>query len=232
VATLIALLPLVRHRVDSSAAEDALHTAKARRAAEIDGLEQSARERYGPAPIDPMAAAHALVRAMPADCAVVDEAITTGVYVRGFHHWTEPGRYFFCEGGGLGWGMPAAARGLARPRRPPAGAVRRGRRVGHVLAQALWTAAHERLPVVFGVFVNREYLILKNYLRGMKGDSVRTDRYVACSSTIPSSTTSTWRRRWVWPAPESTTRQHHGRREGRPRRRPAHVVEIPIASPG
>ena len=52
--------------------------------------------------------AHALVRAMPADTAVVDEAITTGVYVRGFHHWTEPGRYFFCKGGGLGWGMPAA----------------------------------------------------------------------------------------------------------------------------
>ena len=50
--------------------------------------------------------------------------------------------------------------------------------------QALWTAAHERLPVVFGVFVNREYLILKNYLRGMKGDSVHHDRYVDLGQII------------------------------------------------
>ena len=184
-ATLTALLPLVRRRVDTSAAEDALHAAKARRAAEIEALEQAARDRYGSAPMDPMAAAHALVRAMPADCAVVDEAITTGVYVRGFHHWTEPGRYFFCDGGGLGWGMPAALGvSLAHDARLPVLCA-----VGDGSAmyspQALWTAAHERLPVIFGVFVNREYLILKNYLRGMKGDSVRTDRYVAMQLDDP-----------------------------------------------
>ena len=51
--------------------------------------------------------------------------------------------------------------------------------------QALWTAAHERLPVVFAVFVNREYLILKNYLRGRKGESVERDRYVAMQITDP-----------------------------------------------
>jgi benzoylformate decarboxylase len=132
-----------------------------------------------------MAAAHALVRAMPADSVVVDEAITTGVYVRGFHHWTEPGRYFFCDGGGLGWGMPAALGvSLAHDGRLPVLCA-----VGDGSAmyspQALWTAARERLPVVFGVFVNREYLILKNYLRSMKGDSVRTDRYVAMQLDDP-----------------------------------------------
>ena len=66
--------------------------------------------------------------------AVVDEAITTGVYVRGFHHWTEPGRYFFCKGGGLGWGMPAAL-GVSLASRPSsARALRRRRRLGDVLA--------------------------------------------------------------------------------------------------
>jgi len=184
-ATLTAVLPLVRRRVDTSAAEDALDAARARRAAEIEALEQAARDRYGSAPIDPMAAAHALVRAMPVDCAVVDEAITTGVYVRGFHHWTEPGRYFFCDGGGLGWGMPAALGvSLAHDGHLPVLCA-----VGDGSAmyspQALWTAAHERLPVVFGVLVNREYLILKNYLRGMKGDSVRTGRYVAMQLDDP-----------------------------------------------
>jgi benzoylformate decarboxylase len=184
-ATLAALLPLVRQRVDAEAARDALDAARVRRADEIESLEQAARDRYGATPIDPMAAAHALVRAMPPDVAVVDEAITTGVYVRGFHHWTEPGRYFFCDGGGLGWGMPAALGvSLAHDKRMPVLCA-----VGDGSAmyspQALWTAAHERLPVVFGVFVNREYLILKNYLRAMKGESVRTGRYVAMQIEDP-----------------------------------------------
>ena len=78
------------------------------RAGEIEQLDVSALGRYGPAPMHPMAAAHALVRSVPSDVAVVDEAITTGVYVRGFHHTDVPGTYFFCRGGGLGWGMPAA----------------------------------------------------------------------------------------------------------------------------
>ncbi len=184
-ATLTALLPLVRPRADAQAARDALDAARTRRAAEIEALEQAARDRYTTTPIDPMAAAHALVRSMPSDAAVVDEAITTGVYVRGFHHWTEPGRYFFCDGGGLGWGMPAALGvSLAHDGRLPVLCA-----VGDGSAmyspQALWTAAHENLPVVFGVFVNREYLILKNYLRTMKGDSVRTNRYVAMQIDNP-----------------------------------------------
>jgi benzoylformate decarboxylase len=162
-----------------------LDAARQRRRNEIEALEQAALDRYGTAPIDPMAAAHALVRAMPSDVAVVDEAITTGIYVRGFHHWTEPGRYFFCDGGGLGWGMPAALGvSLAHNRNVPLLCA-----VGDGSAmyspQSLWTAARERLPIVFGVFVNREYLILKNYLRTMKGDSVRTNRYIAMEIDDP-----------------------------------------------
>ena len=40
--------------------------------------------------------------------------------------------------------------------------------------QALWTAAAEGLPVVFAVVNNRQYKILKGYLRGMGGAAVRT----------------------------------------------------------
>jgi benzoylformate decarboxylase len=183
--SLEALLPLVRERADVAAAKDAVEAGRASRAAELARLEEAARERYRAAPIDPMAAAHAVVRAMPEGMAVVDEAITTGTYVRGFHHWTEPGRYFFCEGGGLGWGMPAALGvSLAHDGTMPVLAA-----IGDGSAmyspQALWTAAHERLPVVFAVFVNREYLILKNYLRTRKGDSVERDRYVAMQITDP-----------------------------------------------
>ena len=131
-----------------------------------------------------MAAVHALVKALPPETPVVDEAITSNAYVRGFHHPTKPGRYFFARGGGLGWGMPAAVGvSLAYDKAPVLCVVGDGSAM--YSPQALWTAAHERLPVVFAVFVNREYLILKNYLRTRKGESVERDRYVAMQITDP-----------------------------------------------
>jgi benzoylformate decarboxylase len=183
-ATLDALLPLVRARVDGDAVRQALAAAQTARSAEVEALEATALDRYGPAPMDPMAAAHALVRALPPDTCVVDEAITTGVYVRGFHHWTEPGRYFFCTGGGLGWGMPAACGvSLAHGAEPVLCVVGDGSAM--YSPQALWTAAAEQLPVVFAVVNNRQYKILKGYLQGMGGASVRTGRFIGMDLDDP-----------------------------------------------
>jgi len=182
--SLDALLPLVQARADTVAAADSLAAARGARAAAVNELEQTALDRYGPAPMDPMAAAHALVRAMPPDSLVVDEAITTGVYVRGFHHWTEPGHYFFCTGGGLGWGMPAACGvSLGHHRAPVLCVVGDGSAM--YSPQALWTAAAEQLPVVFAVVNNRQYKILKGYLRGMGGAAVRTGRFVGMDLDEP-----------------------------------------------
>jgi benzoylformate decarboxylase len=125
----------------------------------------------------PMAAAHALVRDLPEGIAIVDEAITTGGYVRGFHHRAVEDGYFFCKGGGLGWGMPAACGvSLARDRGPVLCVVGDGSTM--YSPQALWTAARERLPVVFAVVDNGQYRILKDYLRGMGGVSATTGRFV------------------------------------------------------
>jgi benzoylformate decarboxylase len=183
-ASLAALLPMVTALADDQGAIAAVDVAATRRRSEIDQLEATALARYGSSPMDPMAAAHALVRAMPAGSLIVDEAITTGVYVRGFHHEPVPGRYFFCPGGGLGWGMPAACGvSLGHDRAPVLCAVGDGSAM--YSPQALWTAAHERLPVIFAVVNNREYRILKNNLRGMGGDSVHTDRFVAMDIEDP-----------------------------------------------
>ena len=183
-ATITALLPLVGGRVDSAAVAVAVAAAGATRHAAVQQLEDTALSRYDAAPMDPMAAAHALVRAMPTGSLIVDEAITTGVYVRGFHHEPVPGRYFFNRGGGLGWGMPAAVGvSLARGGEPVLCAVGDGSAM--YSPQALWTAAREELPVVFAVVNNRQYLILKNNLRGMGGDSVRHDRFVAMDLVDP-----------------------------------------------
>jgi benzoylformate decarboxylase len=183
-ASIAALLPLVQAHVDRDAAKRAVEVAATQRAAAIEGLEDTALSRYDTSPMDPMAAAHALVRAVPAGSLIVDEAITTGVYVRGFHHEPVPGRYFFNRGGGLGWGMPAAVGvSLAHGGEPVLCVVGDGSAM--YSPQALWSAAHENLPVVFAVVNNRQYLILKNNLRGMGGDSVRHERFVAMDIVDP-----------------------------------------------
>jgi benzoylformate decarboxylase len=183
-ASIAALLPLVRSRVNPPEAAASVEAAATRRRAAVEALEETALSRYDTSPIDPMAAAHALVRAVPTGSLIVDEAITTGVYVRGFHHEPVPGRYFFNRGGGLGWGMPAAVGvSLAHDGAPVLCVVGDGSAM--YSPQALWTAAHEGLPVVFAVVNNRQYLILKNNLRGMAGESVRNDRFVAMDIVDP-----------------------------------------------
>jgi benzoylformate decarboxylase len=176
--SLAALLPLVRARADGGAAADAVATAATRRREQMEQLDATARGRYGAAPMHPSAAAHALLRSVPAGTALVDEAITTGVYVRGFHHRAVADGYFFCKGGGLGWGMPAACGvALARDGAPVLCVVGDGSAM--YSPQALWTAAREGLPVVFAVVDNGQYRILKDYLRGMGGVSARTGTFVA-----------------------------------------------------
>jgi len=146
-------------------------------------FDAKARDGYAMVPMPPAAAAHALLRALPAHTPVVDEAITTGSYVRGYLR-AEVGEYFFCRGGGLGWGMPAALGvSLARDRSPVLCVVGDGSAM--YSPQALWTAVAQDLPVVFAVVNNRQYLILKNYLRGMKAETVRTGRFVAMDLDDP-----------------------------------------------
>ena len=186
-ATLAALLPLVVRRIDASAAStavDAVERAGVRRTAAVERLDEAALARYRKSPTDPMAAIHALMGAMPPDSFVVDEAISTSPYVRGFHRTTAPGRYFFNRGAGLGWGMPVAVGvSLGHDGAPVLGVVGDGSAM--YSPQALWTAAHEGVPVVFAVVNNRQYLILKNNLRGMGGDSARTGRFVGTDLVDP-----------------------------------------------
>ena len=183
-ASLEALLPLLEPLVDADAARAAAEEAATRAATERAGFEARAMAGYDAVPMAPAAAAHALLAAMPPECLVVDEAITTGTFVRGFHKVRTPGRYFFCRGGGLGWGMPAACGvSLGSGREPVLSVVGDGSAM--YSPQALWTAAREGLPVVFAVVNNRQYLILKNYLRGMEGETARTGTYVGMDLVDP-----------------------------------------------
>ncbi|HEX2851079.1 MAG TPA: thiamine pyrophosphate-binding protein [Acidimicrobiales bacterium] len=183
-ATLTALQPLLAARVDhyrATASADDIATATAGARATY---EQAALARYDDVPMQPIAAAHALTSALPDGSIVVQEAPTFGGHARAFHRAEREGQHFFCKGGGLGWGMPAALGvSLGADRHPVLCIVGDGSAM--YSPQALWTAAHEDLPVVFAVVNNRQYLILKNALRQRGGATAKTSTYIGMDIDEP-----------------------------------------------
>ncbi len=148
-------------------------------------LADAAATQFDAAAITPLVAAQQAVRAIGPDVAIVDEAIATSLHVRGFLDSASARQYSFLRGGGLGWGMPAAIGcSLGLGREPVVSLVGDGAAL--YSPQALWTAAHERLPVTFVVMNNREYNILKNYMRSKtEYASVRSNRFIAMDLVDP-----------------------------------------------
>jgi benzoylformate decarboxylase len=183
-ASVGALLPLVTGRVDRAAATAALELARSQAEGTAERFAAMAAERAADSPMHPMAATAALLDALPPGGALVDEAITTGFHVRMLYRSSTPGSYYFCRGGGLGWGVPAALGvKLARPHQPVLCIVGDGSIM--YSAQALWTAAHEEIPVVIAVVNNRQYGILKTNLSESGGVSARSGTFVAMDLDSP-----------------------------------------------
>lgn len=182
--SLSALLPLLAERVDAAAAAQAVERMGEEQREGMEAFAQTALDRYNQVPMNPMAAGHALIEALPEDGVVVDEAVTTGIYVRGFQRTRETRTYFFCRGGGLGWGMPAAIGAkLGRPDRDVLCVVGDGAAMYAI--QSLWSAAHSGIPVVFAVVNNRQYKILKDNLTAQMGKSAESGAYVAMDLDDP-----------------------------------------------
>ncbi|MGH8998257.1 MAG: thiamine pyrophosphate-dependent enzyme [Acidimicrobiia bacterium] len=182
-ATLAALVPLVAAVADQGGAFTAL-AGVAQQDADSARLAEAVTERAATIPMEPLVAVHAVLEAVPTHAALVDEAITTGPYVRNLMRLEPPGSYYFCRGGGLGWGIPAALGvKLAQPGTPVVCVVGDGSALYTI--QALWTAAHAGIPVVVVVVNNRSYAILKNNLAGMGGHAARTGRFVGMDLDQP-----------------------------------------------
>jgi benzoylformate decarboxylase len=183
-ASLAALTPHVAVRVDTAAAAAALDRARGEAEGAAERFAAAATERGAESPMHAMAATHALLTALPPGGALVDEAITTGFYVRMLYRSSTPGSYYFTRGGGLGWGVPAALGvKLARPDMPVLCIVGDGSIM--YSAQALWTAAHEDLPVVIAVVNNRQYAILKMNLLESGSPAAKAGRFVGMDLDSP-----------------------------------------------
>jgi benzoylformate decarboxylase len=155
-------------------------TASARRA-EVDA---EARARYGPAPLHPLAAVHAIAAGLPPDTVVVEEAITAGIELRKVFRPDRPGSYVHTVGGGLGWGIGAAVgTRMGRPDRPVVAVLGDGCAMFGI--QGLWSAARYQVPVTFLVMNNGEYRTLKDTLDANRSRSTATGRYVGLDLAPP-----------------------------------------------
>ncbi|MFK3980949.1 benzoylformate decarboxylase [Micromonospora sp. NPDC050397] len=126
-------------------------------------------------PLSPAALFALLARHWPADGMLVTETPSNLTILRRYLPVTRPGSYFTTASGGLGFGLPAAvgialAQRVTGQRRPVIAVIGDGSFQYSV--QALWTAAQQRLPVIFVVPVNRQYGILKAFARFKETDGV------------------------------------------------------------
>jgi benzoylformate decarboxylase len=133
----------------------------------------------------PLVAGREMARAIGPNIAIVDEAPATLGHLRAFLNTSSTHQYSFSRGGALGWGMPAAVGfSLGIDRAPVVSIVGDGAAL--YSPQALWTAAHEKLPVTFVVVNNREYNILKKYMASQpRSASVRANRFIAMDIVDP-----------------------------------------------
>ncbi|MBE1488655.1 benzoylformate decarboxylase [Plantactinospora soyae] len=117
-------------------------------------------------PLSPEALFGALADEWPAGGIVVPESPSNLSVLHRRLTITRPGSYFKMSSGGLGFGLPAAV-GIALAQRdtgqqrPVIGVIGDGS--FQYSPQALWTAAQQRLRVVFVVPVNQEYGVLKAF---------------------------------------------------------------------
>jgi benzoylformate decarboxylase len=121
-------------------------------------------------PIDPEWLTLQLVEAMPANAILVDEALTSSRQVLALRPYRDRYDFHALASGGIGWGVPAAVgASLANPDRPVVCFSGDGSAMYSI--QALWTAAHHKLPLTVVIANNGGYRIIKQRLLSFHGDN-------------------------------------------------------------
>ena len=187
----LATLPLLTAALGAALGADGMARAQARRAevaagvaADLAKLTAQAEALADRSPIAPLALMKALGDTLPAEAVLVDESISSGAGMFQFLRHVQPGGLYGNRGGGIGWGLPAAVGvQLALPERPVVAVIGDGSAMYSI--QALWTAAHEKLPITFVILNNRSYRILKQRLSASKGTAAQRGRYVGMELDNP-----------------------------------------------
>jgi benzoylformate decarboxylase len=134
---------------------------RALKAQDAEAQRARAAKRWASTPISVPRFVAEIEAALPPDAIVVDESITASLDLTRTVQFERPGDYVGARGGGIGQALPGALGvKLARPDRPVVALSGDGSAMYSI--QALWTAAHHDLAVVFVILNNREYRILKH----------------------------------------------------------------------
>jgi benzoylformate decarboxylase len=182
--TLRALLPLLRRLrgADGAAAAERRLAALAPRnwSAQRDKARLAALEAAEEEPVDPRYLMLRFAEALPADAVVVEEALTSSLSLPAVLEQRDAKSFYGLASGGLGFGLPGAIGvSLALPGRPVAAMIGDGSALYGI--QALWTAAHLKLPITYVIANNRGYRILKERLVSMR----KTNRFVGMDIREP-----------------------------------------------
>jgi benzoylformate decarboxylase len=136
-----------------------------------------ARDR---SPIDPDWLALQVVEAMPDNAILVDEGLTSSRQITALRPHRDRYGYHALASGGIGWGLPASVGvSIANPDRPVVCYSGDGSAMYSI--QALWTAAHHKLPLTVVIVNNGGYRIIKQRLLAFHGD----DHYVGMDFADP-----------------------------------------------
>jgi benzoylformate decarboxylase len=166
------------------AAKERLRTASEATKVELEKLRAKARSLAGETPVQPLALINAISEILPKDAVVIDETVSSSGGLRQLMKSDDPQSFFGLRGGGIGWGLPASIGvKIALPDRPVIALVGDGSAMYTI--QSLWTAARYKIGVVFVIFNNTSYRILKQRLFAQRGYAAQLDTYVGMELNEP-----------------------------------------------
>ncbi|MBL0173033.1 MAG: thiamine pyrophosphate-binding protein [Gemmatimonadaceae bacterium] len=165
--TLRSLLPVLRARRTPEQARNAAQRVAALASRNWQALRERARVEVSATasrrPIDPRWLMMCIVDALPDHGIVVEEALTAWPALASLLSMRDANSFYGLASGGLGFAMPGAIGiSLAQPGRPVVATIGDGSAMYGI--QALWTAAHLRLPITYVIINNRSYRIIKERL--------------------------------------------------------------------
>jgi benzoylformate decarboxylase len=142
--------------------------------------QQEALVAAGTQPIDARWLMMRIAETLPANAVIVEEGLTSTQSLLGFFPFRDPRCYYGLASGGLGFGLPGAVGvALALPERPVVAIVGDGSAMYGI--QALWTAAHLKLPITYVITNNRGYRILKERLVALR----HTEKFIGMDLRDP-----------------------------------------------
>ena len=110
-----------------------------------------------------------IVEALPDDAIVVDEGVTATRMMNSLYPFRDRFGYHALASGGIGWGIAAAVGvQMAHPDRRVVAVIGDGSAMYSI--QALWSAAHQNIPITYVIADNKGYRILKQRLKSFHGN--------------------------------------------------------------